>query len=114
MLKQIFFQSDWYLHLLSVLAVWGIDYLVETKLLKRKFSSKKILFLLLIANLIDLDHLFAASVFVPERCSINSHALHSFFVFPLYFLGLFSKYRYFFIGVIIHLLVDYFGCLYIL
>ena len=53
MLKQIFFQSDWYLHLLSALAVWGIAYLVETKLLKRKFSSKKILFLLLIANLIE-------------------------------------------------------------
>jgi len=112
--KQIFFQSDWWLHLLSALAVWGIAYFVETKFLKRKFAAKKVLFQLLAANIIDLDHLFAASVFVPGRCSINNHAFHSFFSFPVYLFGLFTRYRYFFIGVFLHLLIDYFGCLYIL
>ena len=114
MLKQIFFQSDWWLHLLSAFAIWGIAYLVEAKFLKRKFFGKKVLFQLLLSNLIDLDHLFASSVFEPTRCSVNNHVFHSFFAFPVYLLGLLSKYRYFFIGVIAHLLIDYLGCLYIL
>lgn len=114
MLKQIFFQSDWWLHLLSAFAIWGMAYLVEVKFLKRKFAPKKVLFQLLAGNLIDLDHLFAASVFVSGRCSINNHFLHSFLVFPFYLFGLFTRYRYFFIGVISHLLIDYLGCLYIL
>ena len=44
MLKQIFFQSDWWLHLLSALAVWGIAYLIEANFLKRKFAAKKFCF----------------------------------------------------------------------
>jgi len=114
MLKQIFFQSDWWLHLLSAFAIWGIAYLVEAKFLKRKFFGKKVLFQLLLSNLIDLDHLFASSVFEPARCSINNHIFHSFLVFPVYLFGLITRYRYFFIGVISHLLIDYLGCLYIL
>jgi len=110
MLTKIIFQSDWWVHALVGFILWGLLYLIEFKILKRDFKSKRVLAQLLLSNLIDLDHLFAATVYVTGRCSINYHALHSFFIFPIYLLGLLTKYRYFFLGIIAHLLVDYLGC----
>lgn len=112
MFQQIIFQSDWWWHLLSNFILWGILYLIEVKYLKRNFSRRQVLLQLLISNLIDLDHLFSASLFVASRCSINNHFLHSFFVFPVYLLGLLSRFRYFFMGIILHLIIDYLGCIF--
>lgn len=116
MLKDIDFlniilYSDWYWHLLASLVLWLILYLVEKRFLKRNFAGKKVMLQLLLSNLIDLDHLLSYPIFAAGRCSINNHILHSYYIFPVYILGLFFRYRYFFMGIVVHLLVDYLGCI---
>lgn len=112
LIPNIIFQSDWWLHIIASLFLWGVLYLIETKLLKKNFKSKAALAQLLLSNLIDLDHLLSFPVFESGRCSINNHILHSAYMFPLYLLGVFTRYRYFFLGLILHLLIDGAGCLY--
>jgi hypothetical protein len=111
MIKNILFKSDWWLHLLSGFLLWLILYLIEKKYLKRKFNSRKILVQILLSNLIDLDHIFSSPIYQAGRCSINNHLLHKIYLFPIYVLGLLTRYRYFFMGIILHLLIDYLGCL---
>jgi len=111
MLKQIIFQTDWWLHLLVTFLLWGFLYLIEAKYLKRPFKSSRVLLQLLLANLIDLDHLFSTPIYDPLRCSINNHFFHKTWLLPVYALGLLTRYRYFFLGVLVHLLVDYLGCI---
>ena len=55
-LLNIILSSDWYWHLLADFILWVILYLIEKKLLKRKFLSKKVILQLLLSNLIDFDH----------------------------------------------------------
>jgi len=110
MLQQIILSSDWWIHILFSLFLFGFLYLFEAKYLKREFKAKAVLIQLLLANLIDLDHLFSTPIFDPTRCSINNHALHQVFLLPLYILGLFTRYRYFFLSIIFHLLIDYLLC----
>ncbi len=104
-------QSDWWIHILSNFALWGLLYLIEFKLLKRSFKARSVLIQLLLSNLIDLDHLLSSTIYDPSRCSINNHLFHSFYIFPAYVVGLFTKFRYFFMGIGMHLLIDYIGCL---
>lgn len=111
MLVKILFQSDWWWHVIASLVLWALFYLIETYFLKRNFAKKKVLVQLLLANLIDLDHLLSVPIFDANRCSINNHVLHSWLVFPGYLLGLFTSYRYFFSGVILHLIIDYLACI---
>jgi len=96
----------------SALLVAGIYY-YEKKFKKNKEPNIKIIALLVFAsNLIDLDHLLADPIYDIERCSINFHPLHSWYVFPFYFLGLFwKKYSYLFMGIILHLILDGIDCL---
>lgn len=110
MFKQIIFQSDWYWHLLATLILFGLLYLVEAKYLKRPFKSRNVFLQLLLANLIDLDHLLSETLYDPLRCSINNHLFHKVWFLPIYVLGLLTRFRYFFLSVLVHLLVDYLGC----
>lgn len=89
----------------------GVFYWLQHHVLKHSFPIKLALWQLLLSNLIDLDHLLANPIYNPLRCSINFHPLHSWYFFPLYLFGLFSKkYKYFFAGIILHLLLDYADC----
>ncbi len=64
------------------------------------------------ANLIDLDHLFAAQIFVAERCSLSTHPLHGVTAASFYFvLALLPVSRWFGIGALFHLLLDSPTCL---
>lgn len=91
-----------------LLASW---YWIEAKVLKHSFPLKSTASQIILSNLIDLDHLLANPIYDPARCSINFHPLHSWFVFPLYIGGLFSKkYQYLFAGIILHLGLDYLDC----
>ncbi len=86
-------------------------YWLQHTVLKRLFLFKSALLQILLSNLIDLDHLLADPIYDPLRCSINFHPLHSWYFFPLYLFGLFSKkYKYFFAGIILHLFLDYADC----
>lgn len=112
MLEKILSQSDWWWHILASLVLWSLFYLAETYFLKRRFKKREALVQLLLSNLIDLDHLLSVPIFAANRCSINNHALHYWLVFPGYLLGLLTKYRYFFSGIILHLIIDYATCVF--
>ncbi len=86
-------------------------YWYEQNIKKHVFNWKNVCVQLLLASLIDLDHLSANPIYDPARCSINFHLLHSWYVWPVYVAGLFSKkYKYFFAAIIVHLILDYFDC----
>ncbi|MDG2175777.1 MAG: DUF6122 family protein [Gammaproteobacteria bacterium] len=79
------------------------------------FYSKKWLKsfgLLLCGLIIDVDHLLAAPLYDPNRCSIGFHPLHTWFVMPLYVALLFHpKTRLVGLGLCIHILLDIGDCL---
>lgn len=99
------------IHGISDAALIGVLYLTKQKPVKNSVRFNSIVWQIILSNLIDLDHLLANPIYDPARCSLNFHPLHSWYIFPLYFAGLFSKkYRYFFIGIILHLILDYADC----
>ena len=66
---------------------------------------------MLLAMLIDFDHLLANPIFDANRCSIGFHPLHSYFAIGLYVLLLFNKKtRIIAIGLLLHILVDLIDC----
>ena len=70
---------------------------------------------MLMAMLIDLDHLFATPIFDPNRCSINFHPLHSYYAIVIYaVLILFKKTRLIGLGLLIHILADLADCSFML
>ena len=70
--------------------------------------------IMLLANLIDLDHYLANPVFDPSRCSIGFHFLHSYYSIAIYFiLLLIPKTRLIGIGLVLHILTDFVDCFWI-
>ncbi|UKM65031.1 DUF6122 family protein [Flavobacteriaceae bacterium GSB9] len=69
-------------------------------------------FLIMFAGmLIDLDHLLANPIFVPNRCSINFHPLHTYYAMVVYVALLFpKKTRLIGLGLVIHIISDYVDC----
>lgn len=98
------------IHLIAGIALAGIISLIFKRLRsKQDFLSMSLWFSL--ANLIDLDHLFANPIYDPLRCGINFHPLHSWFMFPFYMAALFhKKTRYLSVGILSHLLLDGIDC----
>lgn len=91
-------------------------------------------FILVATMLVDLDHLYACKhmfpleggfewiawshlldceqIFVPGRCSIGFHPLHSFWAIIVYALMFFiSKLRLIALGLLFHMLTDFLDCL---
>ena len=61
--------------------------------------------------LVDLDHLLAAPIYDPARCSIGFHPLHTLVPVVAYFLlCALPKTRYIGIGLVIHMLLDSLDC----
>ena len=72
----------------------------------------KVLSILLLTMLIDLDHLLATPVYDPTRCSIGFHPLHGFIPIGIYgLLLLFKKTMLIGLGLMIHMLLDLSDCL---
>jgi hypothetical protein len=70
--------------------------------------------IMLLANAVDLDHLWADPIFDADRCSIGYHFLHSYPAIAIYFLlTLFNNkvVRYLAIGLLLHMLTDTVDCL---
>ncbi len=78
-------------------------------------------------TIIDVDHLFACItfspfefnanlLFVPYRCSVGFHPLHSFFAIGIYILGLIfiknKSGKLVFIGLLFHIFTDFIDCLF--
>ena len=78
---------------------------------KREESWLKLWLILVSANLIDLDHLLADTIYDPNRCSIAFHPLHSYWAIGVYLGLLFhQRTRIVGIGLIIHILLDTLDC----
>ncbi|QNJ98545.1 DUF6122 family protein [Constantimarinum furrinae] len=73
----------------------------------------KTAWLIMIATmLVDLDHLLATPLFSADRCSINYHPLHSYYIFPVYGIMLFfKKTRILAIGLLLHMATDGLDCI---
>lgn len=68
---------------------------------------------LLLANLVDLDHLLARPMYDPDRCSIGFHPLHSWPAAALYaILLLHARTRIAGVGLLLHLALDGLDCLF--
>ena len=76
---------------------------------------KKYWLVLLATMLVDVDHLVADPIFMPGRCSIGFHILHSEFIIPFYFIGaIFLKrglFKLIMIGLAFHMITDFIDCL---
>lgn len=73
--------------------------------------------LMLATMLVDLDHLFAyPDVFVPDRCGIGFHPLHSYWAIAVYLAFSFVKHprvRIVAVGLLFHMFTDAQDCLWI-
>ena len=78
-----------------------------------KNQWKRAWLIMLATMLVDLDHLFAyPDVFVPDRCGIGFHPLHSYYAIAIYFaLLFFPKTRIISVGLLFHMLTDFQDCL---
>jgi hypothetical protein len=100
---------NWAIHILADIVVAGI---VSAVFPKYRKDFKKIALILISTNLMDVDHLLAEPIYDPQRCGINFHPLHSWYMFPVYAGGLFTeRTRWFSIGIIMHLILDGFDCI---
>ena len=74
---------------------------------------KRAWLIMMATMLVDLDHLFAyPDVYVPERCSIGFHPLHSYYAIGVYAIAAFiPKVRIIAIGLLLHMLTDFQDCL---
>jgi hypothetical protein len=68
---------------------------------------------MLLTMVVDLDHLFANPIYQADRCSINFHPLHSYYAIALYILMIFIRrpFNIIGIGLLLHMLTDFFDCL---
>ena len=72
---------------------------------------KKAYVVLVLTMLVDLDHLLSSPVFVPCRCSIGFHPLHSYPAIFIYMvLLLHPRLRIIAIGLLLHMLTDAIDC----
>ena len=77
-----------------------------------KENWKKAWLLMLATMLVDLDHLLSNPIYLPNRCSINFHILHSYYAIILYVLiFFFKKFRIVAIGLLFHMFTDFIDCL---
>ena len=72
-------------------------------------SSAKIM---IASNLVDVDHLLAKPIYNPNRCSIESHPLHSLPMIGLYSAMLLNEEtQEWGVGLLTHMAVDYVDCI---
>lgn len=76
-----------------------------------KLNWKKVYFIFIATMLVDLDHLLATPIFVPDRCSIGFHPLHSYIAIGCYLVGSFFKpTKIISIGLLLHMFADFVDC----
>ena len=69
--------------------------------------------IMLLGWVIDVDHLLADPIYDPLRCSVGFHPLHSYWAISGYTLLLcFRKTRLLGLGLMIHIVLDAFDCIY--
>ncbi|MFC4219699.1 DUF6122 family protein [Flagellimonas marina] len=99
-----------YRHLLH----YGIHFLVPILIAFFFFKENriKVVLILLMGIVIDVDHLWANPLFDPNRCSIGFHPLHSYWAILVYcVLPFFKPTRIVGLALIIHIIADMTDCL---
>ena len=68
---------------------------------------------MLLTMIVDLDHLLANPIYQADRCSINFHPLHSYYAIVVYIIIIFLRrpFNIIGIGLLLHMLTDFFDCL---
>ena len=68
---------------------------------------------MLLTMIVDLDHLLANPIYQADRCSINFHPLHSYYAIAVYMIMIFLQrpFNIIGIGLLLHMLTDFFDCL---
>jgi len=67
--------------------------------------------IMILCNLVDLDHLLADPLFDPNRCSIGFHPLHSWLAQGVWVaLALWPRTRLVGVGVLLHMALDAIDC----
>lgn len=92
---------------------YGIHFLAPLVVALLFFKSYwvKAYIIMVLAILIDLDHLLATPIFDSNRCSINYHPLHTYYAMVVYILLLFpKKTRLLGLGLVIHIIADSADC----
>jgi hypothetical protein len=75
---------------------------------------RKVWLVMLLTMLMDIDHLFSNPIFDPNRCSINYHYFHTYYVAIIYcILLIFKRTRIIGIGTMLHLFADLEDCLWL-
>ena len=74
---------------------------------------KKFYLIMLLTMIVDLDYLFANPIYQADRCSINFHPLHSYYAIAVYIIMIFLRrpFNIIGIGLLLHMLTDFFDCL---
>lgn len=93
---------------------YGIHFIIPLLVALFFFKTKwKMAFLIMmLAFIIDLDHVLANPMYDANRCSINFHPLHSYYAIVIYVLMLIPKTtRLLGLGLCIHIAADYADCL---
>ena len=100
--------------MLQIVIHYSLHFLVPGLIARVLFKEnwKKAWLILLATMLVDLDHLLSNPVYLPNRCSINFHILHSNYAILIYLLLLyFKKFRIIAVGLLFHMLTDFIDCL---
>ncbi len=89
----------------------GFPLLIALVLFRKDW--KKVYLILIATMLVDLDHLFASPIFETNRCSINFHPLHSYYMMMVYVALLFFRKPLIIIGIglLFHMFTDILDCL---
>ncbi len=72
---------------------------------------KKAWFIMVLTNMVDLDHLLAIPIYDPNRCGIGFHPLHSYLAVIAYLaMTATAKTRLVGVGLVIHMALDGLDC----
>ena len=103
-----------FLHILQPVVHYGLHLLAPGVIAFVFFGEewKKAWLVMLATMLVDLDHLFAwPDVFVPDRCGIGFHPLHSYPAIAVYAAGCFVRpVRLVSVGLLLHMITDFQDC----
>ncbi len=93
---------------------YGVHFLVPIgiALLFFKENKLRVMVILLLGIVIDVDHLWADPIFDSSRCSIGYHFLHSYAAIIIYaILPFFKQTRLIGLALLIHIAADVSDCL---
>ena len=72
---------------------------------------KRAWFIMVLTNMVDLDHLLAIPIYDPNRCGIGFHPLHSYLAVIAYLaMTATAKTRLVGLGLVIHMALDGLDC----